>query len=256
MLQLCGCSGTIPKDRILTVTDLKGESKAVCHVGYDDRGRVVNYGETTIAYDGRVIQISETTPTCGGKGLRTLTELRPTNGGFHSRTSGWMKVGKEEMQAIRTADFQEVGDTLVVTSLYRTPDERTTLRQGRVVYVCDEEHNIREVITRFTNLDGEEEACHSYYDYGGNIQYVANLNLQSYLVDTEGTETFFYLLLNLSGRGGGRSLPNRIKHCVRHGKAIYLADGLYRLHGDLLNKAEVISDEAKLKVRLEFEYFK
>lgn len=87
-----------------------------------------------------------------------------------------------------------------------------------------------------------------------NIQYVSNLNLLAYVVDREGLDTFFYLLLNMGKRKTDGALPDQIRHCVNRGSATYTADGLYRLTDYTPTKMEIVSLNAELKARLELEH--
>jgi hypothetical protein len=78
--------------------------------------------------------------------------------------------------------------------------------------------------------------------------------MQSFFIDAEGPDIFFFLLLDMDGKFKEHKLPTRIEFCVNQGKAVYLADGLYQMDNESLVRGEVLSDDVKLKVRVEFEY--
>ena len=250
---LCGCSGELPEDRIITVVDyLQADYPYIHLLEYDRRGRLVKYGDTDIEYDGRVIRISEPLVYCDPKREHRITELRRTRRGYRGRSIGKMTIGGKEVIALRTSEYREVGDTLIVTCLYQSPNRQDTLRRGWVKYIYDEERNIKEFFSGYADAGENELNAYGWFEYEKNISYEANLNLQGYLVKTEGTDHFFYMLLNLSERG--MRLPERLHYTSDCSEESYDAGGWFRQIGYLVNKAEVVTDEIRVKCRLEFEY--
>lgn len=47
-------------------------------------------------------------------------------------------------------------------------------------------------MTVFTEANDSVSSCHTYYNYDNNINYQANLNLQAYVIDYDGVDSFFY----------------------------------------------------------------
>ena len=164
----------------------------------------------------------------------------------------WM-VNGESVDARKMTTFRDTPDTLFVVSNYYVEGIDNPIRRVEAKYVYDDRNRLTEIISAYSD-GGEDRKCHSFYEYNANIHYDSNLNLQAFLVDREGLDTFFYLLLNLGNRKTNVALPEHIRHCVNQGKAMYVADGLYRLEGDYPSKAEVISMQTELKARFEFEH--
>ena len=143
--------------------------------------------------------------------------------------------------------------TLFVLSNYYVEGVENPVRQVEAKYAFDTHNRLTDVISTYSDGGGNHK-CHCYYEYNANIHYDSNLNLQAFVVEREGLDTFFYLLLNLGNRKTQGALPEHIRHCVNQGKAVYVADGLYCLEGDIPTRAEVISLQAELKARFEFEH--
>ena len=84
--------------------------------------------------------------------------------------------------------------------------------QGK--YVFDQLGRLKEVMTVFTEANDSVSSCHTYYNYDNNINYQANLNLQAYVIDYDGVDSFFYFLLNLGQLRNRTALPLSLIHIV------------------------------------------
>ena len=71
------------------------------------------------------------------------------------------------------------------------PDYRF-LKKVQGKYVFDQLGRLKEVMTVFTEANDSVSSCHTYYNYDNNINYQANLNLQAYVIDYDGVDSFFY----------------------------------------------------------------
>lgn len=240
---------------VSAIKDLKGEEVAVWHLGYDYKGRLVNYGNTPIVYDNNEVRIGKMDWDYKGEQLLSATYYLSSGEVFRSEAKCLWLSDSTDLEVLKEVDYQYSGDTILMESTYRTYDDHLFLRHILTEYVYNIEGNLAEIMSQYVDADGKTSACHNFYSYEGNIRYESNLNLQSFFIDAEGTDSFFFFLLNMDGKFSEKKLPTRIRFCENHGKAVYVADGLYRLDGELPTKAEVISDGLKLKARLEFEYF-
>lgn len=237
------------------VMDMKGDEKHVWNLEYDASKRLVRYGNTPISYEKRKIRIGGMEWESKGDRMYHATFFLNRNGEHESESRCRLVVGGSEVDTWKKTSYRNTPDTLFVVSRYYVEGIENPLRQVEAKYVYDAENCLTEIISVYSDGGGKETgACHCYYGYNANIRYESNLNLQAFLVDREGLDTFFYLLLNLGKREACGALPNQIRHCVNRGKATYVADGLYRLDGNTPVKAEVISLQTELKERFEFEH--
>lgn len=254
-LGFCACSGTDESTYLTKVVDMKGDFMQVWNLKYDDNDRLIEYGDTPIGYEfGKI--------TVGGMEWGYKKEcvhdvvFHLTNGKVNkSETHCLLDVNGETVEALKKNYYKCVNDTLHIDSYFYVKDEFGPVQRVEASYIYDDMNRLSEILSVYYDKNGEEfDACHCYYGYDANISYVSNLNLLAFVVDREGLDTFFYLLLNLSGRKMNSSLPDQIRHCVNRGEATYTADGLYRLAGYLPVKAEVVSLNTELKARFEFEH--
>ena len=93
-----------------------------------------------------------------------------------------------------------------------------------------------------------------YYNYDNNINYQANLNLQAYVIDYDGVDSFFYFLLNLGQLRNRTALPNDIGYCMNHGLSTYNVHANYRLDDENPVRIEVLYNYTKLLSRIDLSY--
>ena len=222
---------------------------------YDYKGRLVRYGNMPITYARGSVLIHFVRDDEPQDGMISAFFRLCDGRACKSEVRCLVEKDSTEVKAHKITEYEWHGDTLVMSSVWRSAENGCLLRKSEARYVYDTENRLTEAITSSTDAEGKEASCHSYYEYGNNIRYTANLNLQAFFVDREGWDAFFFFLLNMSGRPQAFALPNRIRHCVNHGDAMYIADGLYRLEGERPVRLEIISEEAKLKARYEFGYY-
>ena len=124
--------------------------------------------------------------------------------------------------------------------------------QGK--YVFDQLGRLKEVMTVFTEANDSVSSCHTYYNYDNNINYQANLNLQAYVIDYDGVDSFFYFLLNLGQLRNRTALPNDIGYCMNHGLSTYNVHANYRLDDENPVRIEVLYNYTKLLSRIDLSY--
>lgn len=252
---LGACSPSCETVCLKKVTDMKGDEKHEWNLEYDASRHLVRYGNTPISYERGKVTIGGMEWESKGERMYHATFRLNRSGEHESESRCRLVVGGSEVDAWKKTSYRNTPDTLFVVSRYFVDGLEKPLRQVEAKYVYDAENRLTEILSVYWDESGKETgACHCYYGYNANIRYDSNLNLHAFLVDREGLDTFFYLLLNLGKREVCGALPNRIRHCVNRGKATYEANGLYRLDGNSPTKAEVISSQTELKERLEFEH--
>ncbi|MBR5193373.1 MAG: hypothetical protein IKW37_03020 [Bacteroidaceae bacterium] len=250
---LDSCWHSSEKVCLTKVTDLKGDGKHVWDLEYDASRRLVRYGDTPISYGNDQITVGEMEWDSKGDHMYHATFRLNKNGTHESNAHCRLMVKGDVVDAWKKTSYRETKDTLFVLSNYYVEGIDNPIREVEAKYVFDTQNRLIEIISAYSD-SGANHKCHCFYEYNANIHYDSNLNLQAFLVDREGLDTFFYLLLNLGKRQTQGALPEHIRHCVNQGKAMYVADGLYCLEGDIPTRAEVISLQAELKARLEFEH--
>lgn len=252
---LSACKEPTTSSCLTKVVDLKGDLMEVWDLKYDEDDRLVEYGDTPIEYGKGRITVGGMEWGYRGECMHDVTYFLTHGKVNRSETHCLLKHEGEMVEAWKKTYYKSAEDTLYIVSHYYVQDAIGPVKSMEATYIYDEENRLSEILSVYYDAKGEEyDACHCYYGYDANICYVSNLNLLAFVVDREGLDTFFYLLLNLSGRKLNGSLPNQIRHCVNRGEATYTADGLYRLAGYTPTKAEVVSLRSELKARFEFEH--
>ena len=250
---LNGCWQSSEKVCLTKVTDMKGDGKHVWNLAYDASRRLVRYGDTPISYGKNQITVGEMWWDSKGDYMYHATFHLNGNGTHESEARCRLMVKGDWVDAWKKTSYRETTDTLFVLSDYYVEGMGNPIRQVEAKYVFDANNLLTDIISIYADGGGNHR-CHCFYEYHANIHYDSNLNLQAFLVEREGLDTFFYLLLNLGNRKIQGALPEHIRHCVNQGKATYVADGLYRLEGYTPTNAEVISLQSELKARYEFEH--
>lgn len=246
-----------PQDTwVRKVTDLKSDVEEEWVLEYDYKGRLVRYGNTPIQYDGQ--HISAGMLEWNAKKEKIYSVVFTTSNGHVNFSESHCKVKMDSLwvDAYKYADYRWKEDSLFIYSHYKSVDDNVLLRTVESCYIYDNQHNIKEIVTKYFNRLGQEESsCHSYLDYESPIRYTSNLNMCAYITDRDELDTFLYFLLDMSPIADAKLLPNRVRHCVNHGTATYVADALYRMDDEKLVRMELISDRVELKERVEFSYF-
>lgn len=251
---LSSCGDSSDQIRVVKIKDLRRVEEAVWRLNYDSSGRLSAYGKTPVEYGENEIRIGRMDWDYRGEQLLSVDFFFSKDEVLRSEARCLWVTDSTEMEVKKEVDYQLCGDTIDMEITYYSVPEHRFLKQIYSQYVYNEEGNLAEVISRYIHANREESSCHSYYNYDLNISYESNLNMQSFFIDAEGPDIFFFLLLNMDGKFKERKLPTRIQYCVNHGKAQYWADGLYQMDNESLVRGEVVSDDVKLKVRVEFEY--
>ena len=92
------------------------------------------------------------------------------------------------------------------------------------------------------------------YEADKQTVYDANLNLQAYVIDYDGVDSFFYFLLNLGQLRNRTALPNDIGYCMNHGLSTYNVHANYRLDDENPVRIEVLYNYTKLLSRIDLSY--
>lgn len=253
-LWVLGCVKYPQKDWLMEVTDKKAGGVG-WNLKYDYRGRLVQYGDTPISYRFNRVDIGSI-QACGSDGKMYSATYRLSDKETISCESYYEQmIDSVQTEICKFTDYEWKEDTLVMTSVYRRAKDGEWLRNTTAWYLYDDENRLMEVFTSCSDDEHEDISCHSYYCYEKNIRNRVNLNMQAYIVDREDWDTFFFFLLNMSGREKTQALPNSIRHCVRHGKATHMSECLYRLNDYCPVFMEIITDEVQVKARYEFKYY-
>ena len=254
ILALSCCGDLSNQIRVVKIKDLRRTEEAVWRLDYDDKGRLSTYGKTPIEYKEDEIRIGRMDWDYRGEQLLSVNYFFSNDEVLRSEARCFWITDSTEFEVKKEVDYLLCGDTINMEITYFSVPEHRFLKQIYAQYVYNDEGNLAEVISRYINANRQESNCHSYYNYDLNISYESNLNMQSFFIDAEGPDIFFFLLLDMDGKFKEQKLPTRIQYCVNHGKTLYMADGLYRMENESLVRGEVVSDDVKLKVRVEFEY--
>lgn len=255
VLVLGSCMDSYDGLKLAKFKDLKRSWTAEWHLKYDHRDRLTEFGHTPIEYGVGKVQIGKMDWDYRGEQLLSATY-------FFS----WGKVSRCEAHCLWVTDSTEVevrkevsyrtcGDTIKTEATYWSVPDGHPLRQVYTQYVYNQEGSLTEVISRYEDAERGHSVCHSYYSYVNNVSYRSNLDMKAFFLDAEGPDGFFFLLLDMDRKHKAQKLPDRIIHCMDHGKAKYMADAMFRTQGDYIDRAEVVSDDMKLKARMEFGYY-
>lgn len=237
------------------VTDMKLDMNEEWELAYDYKGRLIRYGKTPITYEKNRINIGTMEGDDNKGKMYATTYLFSEGKGWCSESICRIPVDSIVVDVVKTTEYVQNGDTLIMNSTYFNIKDSLLIRESSIRYVYNSTGCLTEILYQIADVGKDEMSCHSYFEYNHPIRYNANLNLQAFWVEYTDWDTFFFFLLNVSPQNGNNILPNGIRYCVNHGKAIYEAEGLYRLDGERLVRMEIISKDVKLKARYKFDYF-
>ena len=224
-----GCKEKKADTYVTKVTDLTGEEEQVLKLEYDRDGKIIKYGDTPVRYEGDQITIGQMDCLNTGNKLCNVTFQIGKGKARESRARCMLKVGEEVYEADKQTVYDYKGDTIFINSDYRATSDYRFLKKVQGKYVFDQLGRLKEVMTVFTEANDSVSSCHTYYNYDNNINYQANLNLQAYVIDYDGVDSFFYFLLNLGQLRNRTALPNDIGYCMNHGLSTYNVHANYRL---------------------------
>ena len=173
---------------------------------------------------------------------------------IESRTRCLLKRGSETWDVFKTSTYEYGADTLCIKSDYFGVEGNDFLKRVCTKYIFGDDGKLMESITSHHELNDSTYVCHSYYNYDNHINYRANLNIQAYVMDSDGLDGFFYFLLNLGDFRVDTVLPNDIGRCVNHGAETYNVHANYRLDDESPIKIEVLYNYTKLLSRIELSY--
>lgn len=250
-----GCKEKKVDPYVIKVVDLTGEEEQVLKVEYDRDGNIIKYGETPVEYDGDQIIIGEVKCPGSGEGLNSVTFKMGKGKARESSAHGMWKIKDSiYLEVEKQTCYEYIGDTINILSDYWKVPDRSLLRNVHGKYIFDKEGRLKEVITTSTEANDSVSSCHTYYNYDNNLNYQANLNLQAYVIDRDGMDTFFYFLLNLGQFKNRTALPNDIGYCLNHGLSTYNIHANYRLDNDNLVRIEALYNYTKLLSRIDLFY--
>ena len=239
---------------VTKVTDLTGEEEQVLKLEYDRDGKIIKYGDTPVRYEGDQITIGQMDCLNTGNKLCNVTFQIGKGKARESRARCMLKVGEEVYEADKQTVYDYKGDTIFINSDYRATSDYRFLKKVQGKYVFDQLGRLKEVMTVFTEANDSVSSCHTYYNYDNNINYQANLNLQAYVIDYDGVDSFFYFLLNLGQLRNRTALPNDIGYCMNHGLSTYNVHANYRLDDENPVRIEVLYNYTKLLSRIDLSY--
>ena len=249
-----GCKEKKADTYVTKVTDLTGEEEQVLKLEYDRDGKIIKYGDTPVRYEGDQITIGQMDCLNTGNKLFNVTFQIGKGKARESRARCMLKVGEEVYEADKQTVYDYKGDTIFINSDYRATSDYRFLKKVQGKYVFDQLGRLKEVMTVFTEANDSVSSCHTYYNYDNNINYQANLNLQAYVIDYDGVDSFFYFLLNLGQLRNKTALPNDIGYCMNHGLSTYNVHANYRLDDENPVRIEVLYNYTKLLSRIDLSY--
>ena len=220
-----GCKEKKADTYVTKVTDLTGEEEQVLKLEYDRDGKIIKYGDTPVRYEGDQITIGQMDCLNTGNKLCNVTFQIGKGKARESRARCMLKVGEEVYEADKQTVYDYKGDTIFINSDYRATSDYRFLKKVQGKYVFD-----------------------------NNINYQANLNLQAYVIDYDGVDSFFYFLLNLGQLRNRTALPNDIGYCMNHGLSTYNVHANYRLDDENPVRIEVLYNYTKLLSRIDLSY--
>lgn len=249
-----GCKEKAYNSYVGKVIDLTGEEEQLLKLRYDSDGNIIEYGQTSVKYDGDEVIIGKVRCLHSGDSLVSVT---------FKMGKGKARESKATMLKVKDGTYREVekhtvyeytGDTINILSDYWEVADRRFLKNVRGKYIFDKEGRLKEVVTVHTEANDSISSCHTYYNYDDNINYQANLNLVAYVVDQDGIDNFFYFLLNLGQFKNRTALPNDIGYCMNHGLSTYNIHANYQLDDDNLIRIEALYNYTKLLSRINLFY--
>lgn len=248
------CKENKDETLIAKVTDLTEEEEVISDIEYDGDGRIIRYGDTPIVYAGDKVTIGKMDCLHSGNKLCSVTFKMAKGKAIESRTRCLLKRGSETWDVFKTSTYEYGADTLCIKSDYFGVEGNDFLKRVCTKYIFGDDGKLMESITSHHELNDSTYVCHSYYNYDNHINYRANLNIQAYVMDSDGLDGFFYFLLNLGDFRVDTVLPNDIGRCVNHGAETYNVHANYRLDDESPIKIEVLYNYTKLLPRIELSY--
>lgn len=255
VLVLSGCVQFPDEPWVSKIKDLRSKDESAWSLKYDYKGRLFAYGRTPIEYSENEIHIGRVDWIYRSEQLLSADYFFSEGEVFRSEARCKWVTDSIDVEIWKEVDYQLSGDTIKIEATSFSIPDHHFLHQSYAQYVYNEDGNLGEVISRYVGSHHETSFCHSYYNYDRNVSYRSNLNMQSFFIEMDGPDVFFFFLLDMDRKFKEKKLPTRIRYCVDKGKAFYQADGLYLLDGDRLLHGEVVSDDTKVKTRMGFEYF-
>lgn len=250
-----GCGEAPQETWVKKITDLKSGEKQSWSLEYDKYGRLVKYGDTSICYTNDEIHVGCMKWESKREETNGITYKKRNDGLYTSVSECCVDRDSISGNYLKESSFLSSGDTIYVSTSYFSLEDRCTLRKVTSKYVYDKSRRLTDVLNSYMDGKGDEvSACHSYYEYEDRIVSDSNLDFSTFVVDCDGLDVFFYFLLGMDGEKSS-ALPDYIRYCVNHGVATYQGEALYRMAGDCPDRLEVVSDDMRLKVRLEVEYY-
>lgn len=250
-----GCKEKACDSYVGKIIDLTGDEEQVLKLKYDVDGNIIEYGDTPVEYDGDEIIVGKVRCSHSDDRLIGVTFKMGKGKARESIARGMLKAKDGsylEVEKHTVYEYRE--DTINILSDYWKAAGHGFLKHVQGKYIFDKEGRLTEVITTSTEANDSVSSCHTYYNYDYNINYQANLYLQAYVVDWDGLDNFFYLLLNLGEFKNRTAMPNDIGYCMDHGLSTYNIHANYQLDDDNLIRIEALYNYTKLLSRINLFY--
>ena len=249
-----GCKEKTDESCVVKVIDLTGEEEQVLKLEYDQDGHIIKYGEFPVKYEGDRIIIGEPDSLSLGRRMNSVTFVMGKGKAQESVAYCRLAVKDSIYETEKQTFYEYEEDTLYVSSDYRKVSDLSLLRNARGTYIFDKEGRLKEVTTLYTGADDSVSVCRIYYNYDSNITCRVNPNLQAYLFERDGSDGFFYFLLNLGKFKNKTALPNDIGYCPNKGTDAYNLHANYQLDNEKPVKIEVLYNDTKLLSRIDLFY--
>ena len=250
-----GCSTAPEKNWVKKINNLHPKGKQEWLLKYDSKGRLVKFGDASLVYQGDKVTVTNAHWVQKGERLHQMEFYPEGPGKFASVSNCELYTDSTSEQVIKKTDYWYEKDTLWVNSVYMDEKEEQPLRSVKAKYVYASQNQPTEILHTFIDAEGNAvSTCHSYYKYNDNITHQGSLNFNAFVIDNEGMDVFLFHLFDWGKRGFG-PLANDLYHSASTTTETYWAEGMYRIPGELMNKMEIITNDFKVKTRLEIEHY-
>lgn len=258
LLLLCVCAGCRNKRNtplVAKVTDMLQEGVAGLDVIYDRDGNVIQYGNTPIKYKGDQIIVGAMDMSKPDGKLLEVVFFMGKGRAQESRAHCMLKTESGELEVEKQTIYKYRPDTLIICSDYRAVADRSFVRNVEGKYVFDDKRRIAEVNLVYREANDSVYSRFIRYNYDNNLSSDSNLNLQAYLMEHDGVDSFLFFLLNLAQLSNYASLPNDISaYSFKSDGTVFNLHANYRMIGEKVTRLDVLYENSKLISRIDLSY--
>lgn len=254
MCMCVACKEEVKPPLVMRIADVMREGVPALDLVYDRDRNVIQYGSTPIKYYGDQIIVGGM--DVPGQSCKLLEATFNIGKGrakdSHARCI--LQTDEGELEVEKKTIYEYNADSLIIHSVYHAMADHSFVREVKGKYVLDDKKRLAEVILTYREANDSIFSRCTHYRYDNNLCSVANLNLQAYVIDYDGTDDFFYFLLNLAQLPNCGPLPNDVACSSKPDGASYGIHANYRMNGENAIRIETLREDAKLLSRVELAY--